>query len=162
MGGRKREKMAKNKTKFTVEEIVKFLRDEEENETVEGQLLRTRFIRELYKQLGDPQEEDFPQEHQIAGRCWSKYRGYTTHINMLTENRMLIDNSVPTYWNIKQASKTKVQIVEEYTRAGWHCEVQSFNVMCTKYVKHPKYENIWVRFYSSRDCNKYEYAIEKK
>ena len=56
----------------------------------------------------------------------------------------------------------KMEIVEDYTRAGWHCRVQAYNVMCNKFVKHPKIDNLWVGFYSSRDCNKYEYVIELK
>lgn len=149
------------KTKFTVDEIVKFLINEAENETIEGNLIRTKLIRELYKQLGDPQEENFPEEYKIAGRCWKKRQRYTLDIDILTENNMLIENSAPTTWRIRYPSQTKVQIVEEYIRAGWHCEVQSYNVICRKYVKHPKYKNIWVRFYSSKDCNKYEYVIEE-
>ena len=73
---------------------------------------------------------------------------------------MKMYNSDPTVWNVERPSRTKMEIVEEYTRAGWHCRVQAYNVMCTKYVKHPKIDNIWVEFYSSRDCNKYEYVIE--
>lgn len=154
--------MTRNKEQFTIEKIVKFLKDEDKNQTIEGELLRKRLIKELYKQLGRPTEEDFKDVYEIAGRCWEKFSGYTTYINIRTENNMLIDNAAPTTWRIERPSPTKIQIVEEYTRAGWHCEVQSYNVLCGKYVKHPKYKNIWVYFYSSRDCNKYEYVIERE
>jgi len=154
--------MPSNKNKFTVDEIVKFLKDEEENKTIEGELLQKKLIRELYKQLGKPTEEDFKDIYEIAGRGWKKFPGYTTWINIRTARMMEIDNNAPTTWRINRASMTKVNIVEEYTRAGWHCEVQSYNVLCGKYVKHPKYKNIWVYFYSSRDCNKYEYVIERE
>lgn len=154
--------MASKKNKFTVDEIVKFLKDEDKNQTIEGELLQKKLIRELYKQLGRPTEEDFKDVYEIAGRCWKKFSGYTTYTNIRTENNMLIDNAAPTTWRIERPSLTKIQIVEEYTRAGWHCEVQSYNVLCGKYVKHPKYKNIWVYFYSSRDCNKYEYVIERE
>lgn len=154
--------MTQKKIKFTVPEIVEFLRKEEENKTIEGQLLRTKLIRELYKQLGEPKKEDFPDEYKTAGCGWKKISGYTKDIDMYTARHMEIENGAPTGWSIKRPSRTKMEIVEEYTRAGWSCNVQAYNVMCNKYVKHPKYENIWVRFYSSRDCNKYEYVIEKE
>lgn len=147
------------KSKFTVDQIVDFLRKEEENETIEGQLIRTKLIRELYKQLGDPEEKDFPNEYKIAGRCWKKIAGYTNEIGISCETAMLAHNNAQTIWCVERPSRTKVEIVEEYTRAGWSCTVQAYNVMCNKYVKHPRYKNLWVRFYSSRDCNKYEYII---
>jgi len=148
--------------KLEVQAIVENLIKENENSTMEGELLKRKMIRQLYKELGDPKEEDFPDEYKVAGRCWEKRRGYTTWMSILPENKMLIENSQPTDWCIDRPSRTKMEIVEEYTRAGWNCRVQAFNVMCTKYVKHPRYDNIWVRFYSSRDCNKYEYVIEEK
>lgn len=154
--------MAKNKTKFTVEELINLLRDEEENATIEGQLLRKTFIRELYKKLGNPKEEDFPNEFKIAGRYWKKFGGYTLGIDVISANKMMMENRERTYWRINKASMTKVNIVEDYTRDGWHCEVQSYNVICRKFAKHPRYKNLWVYFYSSRDCNKYEYVIERK
>lgn len=153
--------MAKQRKKFTVPEIVKFLKKEDENETIEGQLLRRQLIRELYKQVGEPEEKDFPEECKIAGSYWRKMPGYTNDIEVMTERRMKMENNSPTVWRITYPSQTKRELEDEYTRAGWSCEVQAYNVMCNKYVKHPRYENIWVRFYSSRDCNKYEYVIEK-
>lgn len=144
---------------YTVDEIVKILKDEAENETIEGQLLKPKLIRELYKQLGTPTEEDFPDEYKIAGWGWRKVERYTTGIDILTECQMRSQNNAMTEWHIERASGTKIRIVEEYTRAGWSCVVQAYNVMCNKYVPHPKHKNIWVMFYSSRDCNKYEYVI---
>jgi len=154
--------MAQKKAKFTVPEIVEFLRKEEDNETIEGQLLRTKLIRELYKQLGDPTEEDFGAEMEPAGTWWNKHKGYTTDIQICGENYMKNANKASTDWRIKRASGTKIAIVERYTRNGWHCKVDSYNVICTKYVPHPKYKDIFVEFYSSRDCNKYEYVIKEK
>lgn len=147
--------------KFTIEEIVKFVKDETKNPTIEGQLLRRKLIRELYKQLGNPKEEDFKNEFDIAGTYWKKVPGYTNDIGIRTERYMEIENGAPTRWCVERPSMTKVNIVEKYTREGWNCTVQAYNVTCHKYVKHPKYKNIWVRFYSSRDCNKYEYIIEE-
>ena len=48
------------KKDYTVDEIVQHLKAEKENATIEGDLLKKRFIRELYKKLGDPKEKDFP------------------------------------------------------------------------------------------------------
>lgn len=146
--------------KMEVQAIIEHLKKERENETIEGNLLKTKMIRDLYKELGDPKEEDFPNEYKVAGYCWRKREGYTKDIEYKTQRDMHASNTAPTIWQIQRPSKTKIEIVEEYTRAGWSCEVQSYNVMCWRYAKHPKYENIWVCFYSSRDCNKYEYVIE--
>lgn len=145
------------KKKYTVEEIVGYLKNKEDS--IETKLLEKSLIRELYKQLGEPKEEDFPEEYEIAGRGWKKVEGYTNTIFTTTERYMKYRNSETTNWEIQRPSPTKVNIVEKYTRAGWHCTVQPYNVICVKYVKHPKHEDIAVRFYSSRDCNKYEYQI---
>lgn len=151
-----------NKTKkgFTTDEIVTFLKDEVRYGTIEGELLKKQLIRELYKRLGTPTEEDFPDEYKIAGRGWKKQSGFTKWMGVMCEDTMKAQNNEPTNWHIKRPSPTKLRIVDEYTRAGWSCTVQAYNVMCYKYVKHPRYKNIWVCFYSSRDCNKYEYVIE--
>ena len=154
--------MAQKKTKFTVAEIVKFLRDEEENETIEGQLLRTKLIRELYKQLGEPKEEDFGEEMKPAGTYWTKENGYTTDIGIMTENYMNYYNRQATNWQISYPSETKKAIVNKYEEKGWSCSVGPYVVSCMKFVKHPKYEGIWVCFRSTRDHNKYQYVIEKK
>ena len=153
-------KMKKTKEKYSMGQIIDKLVNDLQEETIEKQLLRPKLIRELYKQLGEPKEEDFPNEYKIAGRCWKKFSGYTKYLNMRTARMMEIDNGAPTTWRVERPSRTKMEIVEEYNRAGWHCEVQAYNVLCGKYVKHPKFEKIWVYFYSSRDCNKYEYVIE--
>lgn len=149
-----------NKHTFTVEEIVKFLKNESDNETMEGKLLRTKLIRELYKQLGDPTKEDFGKEMEPAGTYWEKMRGYTTYIEFVRDKDYIKQyNNSPNDWGIKRPSETKVQIVERYNRNNWHAQIQAFNVICTKYVQHPKYKDILVLFYASRDCNKYEYVI---
>lgn len=153
--------MANKKTKFTVEEIVKFLRDEEDNETIEGQLLRTKLIRELYKQLGDPKREDFEEEMEPAGTYWTKETGYTTSIEVMTASHMNACNKEETNWQITYPSDTKCAIVRKYEDKGWHCSVGPYVVSCMKFAKHPKYEGVWVCFRSTRDHNKYQYIIEK-
>lgn len=153
--------MNKSKQKFTVEEITEFLRKERDNETIEGQLLKRKLIRELYKQLGTPSAEDFWKEMEPAGTYWYKRAGYTTDIEIMTESHMNACNHEPTNWHIKYPSDTKKEIVRRYEEKGWSCSVGAYVVSCIKFVKHPKYENIWVLFLSTRDCNKYEYVIEK-
>lgn len=148
--------------KLEVQTIVEQLRNENENETIEGELLKKKMIRQLYKLVGEPTEEDFPEEYKVAGRCWKKHSGYTTWMEFKTEREMEWANNEDTDWRVVRPSRTKMEIVEEYVRAGWHCRVQSFNVLCNRYVKHPRYDNLWVEFYSSRDCNKYQLVIEEK
>ena len=153
--------MAKNKSKFTIEEIIEFLRKENENRTIEGNLLRTKMIRELYKQLGDLQEKDFKEEFR-HGSWWGKFQGYTKDIKIMTEGKMLASNKEDTRWCITYPSRIKKEIEKDYREDGWHCTVQSYNVICRKYVKHPRYKNLWVYFYSTKDCCKFEYIIEEK
>lgn len=154
--------MTQKKIKFTVPEIVEFLRKEEENKTIEGQLLRTKLIRELYKQLGNPKKEDFGKDMEPAGTYWTKEAGYTTNIEIMTANHMDARNKERTNWQIKYPSATKCAIVKEYEEKGWSCSVGPYIVSCMKFVKHPKYEGVWVCFRSTRDHNKYEYIIEKQ
>lgn len=151
-----------NKITMSAEEIIDTLKKECDNPTIEGQLLRTKLIRQLYKQIGDPHKEDFPHECETAGDYWKKFPGYTTDIRYATQRYMEIENNIPTKWHIQRASMAKVNIVDIYVRAGWSCEVYAYNVACTKYVKHPRYKNLWVRFYSTRDLNRYEYVIEEE
>lgn len=146
--------------KLEVQTIVEQLRNENENATIEGQLLKKKLIRQLYKLVGEPKQEDFPEEFKIAGGYWKKHAGYTTYIGMWTEIQMLCMNADEAVWRIDRPSKTKLEIVEKYERKGWSCDIQAYNVICRKYVKHPRYDNLWVQFYSSRDCNKYELVIE--
>lgn len=147
-----------DKKSFTVDQIAEILRKEEENETIEGQLLKPKLIRELYKQLGTPEEEDFKDIFK-HGRYWKKYPGYTIDISIMSKREMENENNESTIWRVSRPSITKVNIVEDYTRDGWSCEVQSYNVICNKNVPHPKHKNIWVRFNRTRDCSRYEYII---
>ena len=130
--------------------------------TMEAELLRKKCARELYKLLGEPTEEDFPDEFKTAG-AWrfTKQQGYTSHIQILKPEFMRAMNNTGTDWHIKRPSQTKVAIIERYTRDGWHSTVYSMNVICTKYTKHPRFKDVWIEFYSSRDCAKYEYVLEK-
>ena len=149
-----------NKSKFTVEEIIDSLLKENDNETIEGQLLKPKLIRELYKQLGTPSEEDFGKEMEPAGTYFEKGRGYTKDIQIIgSEEHIRAYNVSPNIWQIKKASDTKERIVKNYNDNGWHATIQAYNVICAKYVKHPRYKNLAVFFYSSRDVNRYEYVL---
>lgn len=149
----------KKKT-FTIDEIVKFLMDEHDNETIEGTLIKRKLIRELYKQLGDPAKEDFEKETYPAGTWWGRFPGYTTDIQFIRDAGYIKQyNNAPNDWHIKKASDIKQRIVRNYNDNGWHATIQSHNVLCGKYVKHPRYKHLAVYFYSTRDCNKYEYVI---
>lgn len=149
-----------NEHKLEIQALIKSLKELRFDTTIEKELLQKKLTRQLYSLVGEPKEEDFPDEYKIAGRCWKKRTGYTTWIGVMSKDAMRRENNEPTDWHIERASGTKMRIVDEYTRAGWHCRVQAYNVMCHKYVKHPHIENLWVCFYSSRDCNKYEYVLE--
>lgn len=153
--------MVQKKNKFTVPEIVEFLKKEADNETIEGKLLRTKLIRELYKQLGAPKEEDFGEDMEPAGTYWEKEDGYTTSIEIMTASHMDYCNKQETNWQIKYPSATKCAIERKYTDKGWSCSVGPYVVSCMKFVKHPKHEGVWVCFRSTRDHNKYQYIIEK-
>ena len=157
--GEKIKEMKKMKEK-TADKLAEILIKEDENNTIEGQLLKKKMIRELYKKIGEPEEKDFPDAYKHAYK-FKKFEGYTTDIFVSTKDMMENANKEPTTWHIKRPSMTKIRIEEEYTREGWHCDVQAYNVSCTKYIKHPKHEKIWVRFYVSRDCAKYDYVLEK-
>lgn len=146
--------------KLELATMIQTLKDLRFENSIEKELLQKKLIRQLYKELGDPKEEDFEDEFEAAGGYWKKQAGYTTWISTLYRDTMELYNNEPTKWNIERPSVTKINIVERYRNRGWRCRVEAYNVICEKYVKHPKYEGIWVYFYSSRDCNKYEYVIE--
>ena len=153
--------MAELEDKAIVQTLVEKLRGEDGVTTLETKLLQPKLIRELYKVLGEPSKEDFPEEYETARCCgWDKEKGYTTYIGIYPAETLDMQNHRSTTYLINKPSATKEAIIERYENAGWVCEVQSHNVICTRYVKHPRYENIWVRFYSSRDCCKYQYYIE--
>jgi hypothetical protein len=154
--------MSDKQKKLELQTVIQALKSEVNNNTMEGHLLRRKLIKSLYTLAGDPEECDFPEEYHIAGYGWKKHAGYTGDIDVLSKNEMLMRNAEVTDWHIERASHTKVQIVERYEKACWACTVYAMNVICTKYVKHPHIDNLWVEFYSSRDCNKYRYVIEDK
>lgn len=146
-----------------VQALIKNLKDMRfEKPSIEHTLLQKKLIRQLYTLVGEPNDLDFPNECALTGGGWTKHKGYTNWISVLEEDSMLRANSAPTDWQIKHPSDTKERIVERYIREGWSCTVQAYNVICQKFVKHPHIDNLWVYFYSSRDCNKYEYVIEDK
>lgn len=148
--------------KLELQTVIQALKNEQGNDTIEGYLLRRKLIKNLYALAGEPEECDFPEEYNIAGYGWKKHAGYTGDIDIMTEYEMRSNNALATDWHIERPSLFKREIVERYKEAGWSCTVYAMNVICTKYVKHPHIDNLWVEFYSSRDCNRYRYVIEDK
>ena len=149
--------MSKRKI-LSVDEIVEMLTNTSEHK-IETQLLQKQLIRDLYKQLGTPSKEDFPDVYGTAGSGWEKVDGYTNGISL--NDRRLIEgmNKTKTIWGVAHPSKIKMDIVETYVRDGWHCEVGAYNVTATKYIQHPRYDKVYVYFISTRDCNKYMYGL---
>lgn len=130
--------------------------------TMEAELLRKKCTRALYKALGDPTPADFPDAFKTAGAwTFTKLPGYTTNMRTFTKQEMEEWNRSPVEYRIERPSKTKQHIIECYVRDGWHVQVQAYNVICTKFVQHPRYPQLAVFFYASRDVARYEYILEK-
>lgn len=130
--------------------------------TMEAEMLRKQCTRKLYAILGEPMPKDFPSEFETAeASFFTKQHGYTNSLQALTRDEMLQLNTKPTTWGIKYPSRTKEQIIERYTRDGWHCTVQAYNVLCYKYAPHPRFPHVWVCFISTRDTARYEYVLER-
>lgn len=128
---------------------------------LEKEILIPKLMRALYKELGEPNIEDYPRisKHISSAR---KMEGWTKYPAIVSENHMDLHNSAPVDWHIERASSTKMQIVERYLSDNWNICVYAYNVCCSKYEKHKDYKNIAIRFYVSRDCSKYEYVIVKE
>lgn len=141
-----------------VRNIVKIWDDPEH--LVERELLTKKMLRQLYKELGDPKPADY---EGVGNHVYSvdKVSGYTKWPIIKTEDQLEYINGDVVY-HISRPSETKQGIVESYTRDGWSCSVQAYNVLCDKYIKHKDYDNIWIRFISTRDCSKYEYVLVKE
>lgn len=141
-----------------VRNIVKVWSDPEH--LVERELLTKKMLRQLYKELGDPKPADY---EGVGNHVYSvdKVSGYTKWPIIKTEYDLRYINGGVEY-HINRPSETKQRIVENYRSDGWSCDVQAYNVSCVKYMKHKDYDNIWIRFISTRDCSKYEYVLVKE
>ena len=141
-----------------VRNIVK-VQDDKEHE-MERELLTRKMLRQLYKELGDPKPADY---EGVGNHVYSvdKVSGYTKFPIIKTEDQLEYINGDIVY-HINKPSETKREIVENYLRDGWSCAVQAYNVLCDKYIKHKDYDNIWIRFISTRDCSKYEYVLVRE
>lgn len=143
-----------------VRNIVKVQYDKEH--IMERELLTRKMMRQLYKELGDPNPADYKGVGEFLYSV-GKMSGYTKWVVTHTKSdleRLKWGGRVEL--RIKRPSETKMAIVERYTRAGWNCDVQAYNVSCEKYVPHKDYDNIWIRFISTRDCSKYEYVLVRE
>lgn len=141
-----------------VRNIVKVQDDKEH--IMERELLTRKMMRQLYKELGDPNPADYEGVGNHLRRV-DRVSGYTKYPIVISKDETRWINGDVTY-RIARPSETKQRIVEEYTRDGWSCNVQAYNVSCVKYVPHKDYDNIWIRFISTRDCSKYEYVLVKE
>ena len=114
-------------------------------------------LRQLYKELGHPNPADYEGVgNHLYKVC--KVSGYTKMPIVITRDKLRYRNGGVDY-HIKKPSETKQRIVEEYTKDGWSCDVQAYNVSCDKCIKHKDYDNLWIHFISTRDCSKYEYVL---
>lgn len=141
-----------------VRNIVKVQEDKEH--IMERELLTRKMLRQLYKELGDPN----PADYEGVGKYLysvSKVSGYTKFPIIKTEDQLEYINGDVEY-RISRPSETKQRIIENYLGDGWSCSVQAYNILCDKYMKHKDYDNIWIRFISTRDCSKYEYVLVKE
>ena len=162
----KNETNNKTNNKIEIETLVKSIvkiQDDKEHE-MERELLTRKMMRQLYKELGDPNPADYEGVGKYLYRV-SKVSGYTKWPIIKTKDQLdyyeKIEKGTVTY-HINRPSETKMRIVDNYTRDGWSCDVQAYNVACDKYVPHKDYDNIWIRFISTRDCSKYEYVLVKE
>ena len=138
-----------------VRNIVKVYDDKEHE--MERELLTRKMLRQLYKELGDPHPADYEGVgNHLYKVC--KVSGYTKLPMVITKDKLKCINGDVDY-RIKKPSETKQRIVEEYTKDGWSCMVQAYNVSCDIYVPHKDYDNLCIRFISTRDCSKYEYVL---
>lgn len=138
-----------------VRNIIKVYDDKEHK--MERELLIRKMLRQLYKELGDPSPADYEGVGNHLYRV-CKVSGYTKFPIVITRDKLKYINGGADY-RIKKPSETKQRIVEEYARDGWSCLVQAYNVSCDIYVLHKDYDNLCIRFVSTRDCSKYEYVL---
>lgn len=138
-----------------VKQIVELNRDKDK--TMECEIATPKMMRQLYKELGEPNIKDYPEIYNHI-RYAKRVSGYTKYPRILTKTYMKNVNGTRTS-HIKRMSQTKEYIVEKYERDGWSSTVYSYNVICSKYVPHKDYENVWIEFVSTRDCSRYEYIL---
>ena len=124
---------------------------------MERELLIRKMLKQLYKELGDPNPEDYEGVgNHLYGVC--KVSGYTKFPIVMTKDKLRYINGGVDY-RINKPSETKQRIVEEYTKDGWSCLVQAYNVSCYIYVPHKDYDNLCIKFIRTRDYSKYEYVL---
>lgn len=138
------------------------VQDDKDHE-LERDLLTRKMMRQLYKELGDPD----PKDYEGVGKYLcivKKVTGYTTWVGIKTKHELEFMSKYGggVEYHIKRPSETKQRIVENYTEDGWSCSVSAYNVACEKYMKHKDYDNLYIRFIRTRDCSKYEYILAKE
>lgn len=122
--------------------------------TQESELLRRRLTRALYKLLGAPSRDDFPEPY-TKNNHYSRTAPYTG----IAVAPRHYDVQLPVDYHIDRPSPTKQAIINDYYRDGWDITVHAYNVACSRCIAHPRYESLVVRFVSTRDKATYEYLI---
>lgn len=148
-------------SKLETQALIETLLANSTDGSIEAQMLRPKLMRQLYNTLGEPSQDDYPDVFLTTSACgFSKMEGYTTVVPVSSADAMRAHNTTPVLYHISRPSQTKTAIIERYLRDNWSITVQAYNVMCSKYVPHPRYEHVWVFFYVSRNCAKYRYVLE--
>lgn len=150
--------MGELELKTLVESIIKLETDP--NKTMEAEMLTPKLIRQLYKELGDPNTKDYPTVYKYIF-CANRQTGYTKYIKIATaQDFNYMNGRVDS--RINRMSETKERIVDNYTRDNWSATVYAYNVICDTYIKHKDYDFIYIHFISTRDTARYEYALVKE
>lgn len=147
--------MGELELKTLVENIIKLKTDPDK--IMEAEMLTPKLIRQLYKELGEPNTKDYPT---VGKHIYSADRqaGFTKYIKVATAKDFEYMNG-RVDMRINKMSETKAGIVDRYTRDDWSATVYAYNVICDTYVKHKDYDFIYIHFISTRDTSRYEYAL---
>lgn len=139
-----------------IETIIELLRNEDK--TMENELLKKKYIRELYKILGDPKIEDYGEENFVGAKHFKRQNGWTKDIeNYTIEDAFRFNQEYSS--RVDRPSQTKIDIADRFEKAGWNVDIQAYNVIVKKIIAHRTIKNLGCLFYESRDCAKYEYVI---
>lgn len=144
----------------SVTDTIEAITDVLTQDTLETRLLKPRLIRQLYKQLGKPTQDDFPGAYKHAS-SFRRADGYTTRLVPYRPTQMDAYNNMRVDYHIKQPSYMKRRIINDYYQDRWHVVVYAFNVLCSKFIRHPRYPQIAVYFHKTRDTATYEYVLVK-
>lgn len=154
--------MTDTNNKLEIETLVRQIVDLQTNtdKAMERDIATPKLMRQLYKKLGKPDISQYPDIYNHI-RYADRVHGYTKYPRVLTKDIMNYANG-ELRKRINKMSETKERIVDSYQKDGWSATVYAFNVICSKYVPHKDYDNVWIEFVSSRDTSRYEYILVKE